>query len=195
MANSLVRNIITTILKQTTSNGTGSQTESGFEGNNQSAKHTGTAQCENTTTPQCAILGVTSEQLSHQTITDLVTEQSTSSSSPTSSDDEPPVSAGRVPTMESVSVRKKGRYEAHDKVDQYLLLQVSRHVQPDMIGLLAEYLGVSEEQYVDIRTTRTQPSNPRAQAWKVNTLCIHTLYIYSKRDIPIILEILSYLLH
>ena len=67
--------------------------------------------------------------------------------------------------MESVSVRKKGRYEAHDKVDQYLLLQFCRHVQTDSLELLAEYLGVSEEQYVDTRAT--QPANVRAQIMKV----------------------------
>ena len=67
--------------------------------------------------------------------------------------------------MESVSVRKKGRYEAHDKVDQYLLLQVSRHVQEDTLELLAAHLGVLEEQYVDARTT--EPVNPRVQALKV----------------------------
>ena len=70
-----------------------------------------------------------------------------------------------IDSMESVSVRKKGRYEAHDKVDQYLLLQVCRHVQTDSLELLAEYLGVSEEQYVDTRTT--QPANLRAQIMKV----------------------------
>ena len=69
--------------------------------------------------------------------------------------------------MESVSVRKKGRYEAHDKVDQYLLLQVCRHVQTDTLELLAEYLGVPQEQYVDTRAT--QPANPRAQIMKVCT--------------------------
>ena len=69
--------------------------------------------------------------------------------------------------MESVSVRKKGRYEAYDKVDQYLLLQVCRHVQTDTLELLAEYLGVPQEQYVDTRAT--QPANPRAQIMKVCT--------------------------
>ena len=77
----------------------------------------------------------------------------------------PHISFLLIDSMESVSVRKKGRYEAHDKVDQYLLLQICRHVQTDTLELLAEYLGVSEEQYVDTRTT--QPANLRAQIMKV----------------------------
>ena len=108
----------------------------------------------------------TCEQFQYPADSKSFIEQPSSSSSASASD-QPPVSAGRVPSMESASVRKKGRYEAHDRVDRYLLLQVSRHVQTDTIDLLAAYLGISEEQYVDTRTTRTQPTNPRAQAWKV----------------------------
>ena len=67
--------------------------------------------------------------------------------------------------MESVSVHRKRRYEAHDKVDRYLLLLVSRHIQANTLELLAEYLGVSEEQYVDTSTTAS--TNPRVQAIKV----------------------------
>ena len=125
---------------------------------------------------------VTSKEPSHQAAAHPFTEISRSStieqpqypaasksSSTNPSDDQTAVPLGRVPSMESVGVRKKGRYEAHDRVDQYLLLQVSRHVQADTVELLAEYLGVSEEQYVDSRSTRTQPANNRAQAFKVCT--------------------------
>ena len=152
-----MRRRITTVLEETIS--TRNQVESEFQGNTQSTIHTGTAPYENTQTElNNAMPVVTPEQPPNLTATDPVTEQP-SSSSPTAA------SAGRDLNMESVSVRKKGRYEAHDKMDQYLLLQVCRHVQTDTLELLAEYLGVSEEQYVDNRTT--QPANPRAQIMKV----------------------------
>ena len=96
---------------------------------------------------------------------EVLTEQPSSSTTPSSG--EPAACAEKVLNVESVSVRKKGTYEAHDKVDQYLLLQVCRHVQTDTLELLAEYLGVSQEQYVDTRTT--QPATPRAQILKVCT--------------------------
>ena len=110
---------------------------------------------------------ITYEQPQYPAASKSFTEQPSNLSSTSTSDDQPPVPAGRVRSVEPVSVRKKGRYEAQDKVDQYLLLQVCRHIQVDNIDLLVAYLGMSEEQYADIRTTRTQPANPRAQAWKV----------------------------
>ena len=115
---------------------------------------------------------LTSEQPQYLTATDSLTEQPSISYSTTTSGGESAASAGKDLNMESVSVRKKGRYEAHDKVDQYLLLQVSRHVRADTLELLAAHLGVSEEQYIDTRTN--QPANPRAQVMKVCILCINT---------------------
>ena len=109
----------------------------------------------------------TCEQSQYPAASKSFTEQPPISSSATTSDDQPTDSARKVSSMESVSVRKKGIYEAHDKVDQYLLLQVSRHVQADTLELLAAHLGVSEECYVDTRTTGMQHINPRVQAWKV----------------------------
>ena len=91
---------------------------------------------------------VTCEQSSHKADTGPFPPQSSISTSTVPSGDEPEVSAERISSMESVSVRKKGRYEAHDKVDQYLLLQVSRHVQVDMVELLAAitfYLAITLE--------------------------------------------------
>ena len=88
--------------------------------------------------------------------------------------------------MESMSVHKKGRYEAHDKIDQYLLLQICRHVQTDTLELLAEYLGVPQEQYVDTRTT--QPTNLRAQIMKV-CVCRNDLDVYLKTKLH------NYILH
>ena len=117
----------------------------------------------------CAMSDRTCEQSQHPCISRSFTEQFPNSSSTNNSNDQRPVPDARAPGVESVSVRKKGRYEAHDRVDQYLFLQVSRHVQADMVELLAEYLGVSEDQYVDTRRTRTQPVSPSTQAMKVNT--------------------------
>ena len=116
---------------------------------------------------QIAKPGTSFEQPQNPAASELFTEQPTVPFLTTPSDYQPTVSAGRVPSMDLVCVRKKGKYQAHDKVDRYLLLQVSRHVQTDMVELLAAYLGVSEEQYVDTRTTRTQPANPKAQVMKV----------------------------
>ena len=144
--------------------------ESGSGYNTQSKIHTGTAPDENTPTPSntnSAMPVVTSEQPVYLTATDPVAEQPSSSSSSTPSGGELAAPAGRDLNMGSVSVRKKGRYEAHDKVDQYLLLQVCRHVHTDTLDLLAEYLGISQEQYVETRTN--QPVNPRAQVMKVCT--------------------------
>ena len=145
--------------------------ESGSEDNTQSTIHTGTAPYENTPTPsntKSAMPVVPPEQPTYLTATDPVTVQPSSSSSTTPSGGELAAPAGRDLNMQSVSVRKKGRYEAHDKIDQYLLLQVCRHVQTDTLELLAEYLGISQEQYVDTRTN--QPVNPRAQVMKVCTI-------------------------
>ena len=162
--NSLVRRRVTTILEETISNGI--QMRRGFGGNIQSAMPTETTPRENTTSlnTQHAMPGETYEQPSHQPATCPITEQSSSSSS-NPSGDEPAVSAEPVSSMEPVSVRKKGRYEVHDRVDQYLLLQVSKHVQTDTLELLAAHLGVSEEQYINIRNG---PANPRVQALQVN---------------------------
>ena len=145
--------------------------ENVFEGNSQSALAIERAPNENTPAEldtQYAMPVVTPEQSPNLTATDPFNEQPSSSCSITPSGGEP---VGRDPHMESVSVRKKGRYEAHDKVDQYLLLQVCRHVQTDTLELLAEYLGIPQEQYVDTRTT--QPTNPRAQVMKVCIGCIN----------------------
>lgn len=136
----------------------------GFEGTCQSVMHSGTAPDDNTPTKlnaRCTTPVVTSEQPQYLTAVDPITEQPPSSSAGS----EPAVSDAKVPSI-SVSVRKKGRYEAHDKVDRYLLLQVCRHVRADSLELLAEYLGVSEEQYVD---TRTQTANLTAQVMNVST--------------------------
>ena len=167
-----MRRRITTVPEETIS--TGNQVESGFGGGTSSAMHIGTAPYENTPTQlntQCAMPAETFEQPQNLT-RDSVTEQPSSSPSTTPSGGELAAPAGRDLNVESVSVRKKGRYEADDKVDQYLLLQVCRHVQTDTLEVLAEYLGVSEEQYVNTRTN--QPANPRAQIMKVCTLCINT---------------------
>ena len=162
-----MRRRITTVLEETIS--TRNQVESEFQGNTQSTIHTGTAPYENTPTPSntksAMPVVVTSKQPAYLTATDPVAEQPSSSSSTTPSGGELTSPAGRDLSIGSVSVRKKGRYEAHDKVDQYLLLQVCRHVQTDTLELLAEYLGISPEQYVDTRTN--QPANPRAQIMKV----------------------------
>ena len=147
--------------------------ESEFQDNTQSAIYTGTTPYKNTPTElNNAMLVVTPEQPPNLTATDPVTEQPLSSSPTVPPAGEPAASAARDLNVESVSVRKKGRYEAHDKVDQYLLLQICIHVQTDTLDLLAEYLGVSQEQYVDTRTN--QPVNPRAQIMKVCSLCINT---------------------
>ena len=131
----------------------------------------GTAPYDNTTRElKDTMPVVTPEQPQYLTATDSPIEQPSSSFSTTPSGGQPAVSSGRFLKSESVSVRKKGRYEAHDKVDQYLLLQVCRHVQTETLELLAEYLGVSQEQYVDTRTN--QPANLRAQVMKVCTLHI-----------------------
>ena len=165
-----MRRRITTVLEETIR--TRNQVESGFHGNTQSAIHTGTAPYENTPTElKDTMPVVTPEQPPNLTATDPVTEQPSSPSPTVPCAGEPAASAARDLNMESVSVRKKGRYEANDTVDQYLLLQVCRHVQTDTLELLAEYLGVSQEQYVDTRTN--QPVNPRAQIMKVCTLCIN----------------------
>ena len=162
-----MRRRITTVLEETIS--ARNHVESEFQGNAQSAIHSGTAPYENTRTElNDAMLVVTPEQPPNLTATDPVTEQPSSSSPTVPSGGEPAASVARDLNVELVSVRKKGRYEAHDKVDQYLLLQVCRHVQTDTLELLAEYLGVSQEQYVDTRTT--QPANTRAQVMKVCTI-------------------------
>ena len=158
-----VRRRITTVLEESVS--TGHQMDVTPGCNTHLPMFSGTVPSQNTPTQVMPVM--TCEQPSHQAAIGAFAAQPFNSASRTSSGDEPSVCAEPVPSMESVSVRKKGRYEAHDKVDQYLLLQVSRHVQADMVELLAEHLGVSEEQYVDTRTSRTQPANPRAQGLKV----------------------------
>ena len=151
-----MRRRITTVVEETVSAGNQMDVVPGR--NTQLPMLSGTCPSENTPTQVMPV--VTCEQSSNQGTVGPFPEQLTSSALTAPSGDDPGV---------LVSVRKKGRYEGHDRVDQYLLLQVSGHVRSDTVELLAAHLGVSEEQYVDTRTAMTtQPSNPRAQVMKVS---------------------------
>ena len=58
------------------------------------------------------------------------------------------------------STRKKGKYDAHDVVDVYLLNQVTKHVNPEELDSLARDLFVEESVYQGIE-------NPRNRVYKV----------------------------
>ena len=66
------------------------------------------------------------------------------------------------------SVRKKGRYEAHDLLDEFLLNQVAKHVDYSKLLSFAKDLGVSQTEYNRI----TAPDNKtiHERIYQVSTL-------------------------
>ena len=53
------------------------------------------------------------------------------------------------------SVRKKGKYEADDRVDEYLVNQVAKHVQYNKLCRLSRDLGISSTEYTKITAPNT----------------------------------------
>ena len=53
------------------------------------------------------------------------------------------------------SVRKKGRYEAHDLLDEFLLNQVAKYVKYLQLNTFARDLGIRQEDYDRITAPNT----------------------------------------
>ena len=53
------------------------------------------------------------------------------------------------------SVRKKGRYEAHDLLDEFLLNQVAKYVKYLQLNTFARDLGIRQEGYNRITAPNT----------------------------------------
>ena len=53
------------------------------------------------------------------------------------------------------SVRKKGRYEAHDLLDEFLLNQVAKYVRYLQLNTFARDLGIKQEEYDRITAPNT----------------------------------------
>ena len=66
------------------------------------------------------------------------------------------------------SVRKKGRYEAHDLLDEFLLNQVAKHVNYTQLCFFAKDLGVTQTDYD--RITALDTLTPAERVNKVSTL-------------------------
>ena len=66
------------------------------------------------------------------------------------------------------SVRKKGRYEAHDLLDEFLLNQVAKHVDYTQLCFFAKDLGVTQTEYDRIIAPDTLTTAERVN--KVSTL-------------------------
>ena len=71
-------------------------------------------------------------------------------------------------TETMASVRKKGRYEEHDLLDEFLLNQVAKYVDYSKLLSLAKDLGVSQTEYNRI----TAPDNKaiHERIYQVSTL-------------------------
>ena len=59
------------------------------------------------------------------------------------------------------SVRKKGRYELYDLLDEFLLNQVAKHVNYSKLCSFAIDLGVSQTEYNKITAPNTNTPNER----------------------------------
>ena len=68
--------------------------------------------------------------------------------------------------MASVTVRKKGKYEGGDKVDEFILNQVAKHVIYGQLGSLSRDLGISDTEYGKITAPNVFPQNE--QIYKVS---------------------------
>ena len=66
------------------------------------------------------------------------------------------------------SVRKKGRYEAHDLLDEFLLNQVAKHVNYSKLLSFAKDLGISHTEYTKI--TAPDTNTPDEWIYQVSTL-------------------------
>ena len=53
------------------------------------------------------------------------------------------------------SLRKKGRYEAHDLLDEFLLNQVAKYVKYLQLNTFARDLGIRQEDYDRITAPNT----------------------------------------
>ena len=53
------------------------------------------------------------------------------------------------------SARKKGLYEAHDLLDEFLLNQVEKHVKYRQLNTFARDLGIRQEEYERITAPNT----------------------------------------
>ena len=70
------------------------------------------------------------------------------------------------------SVRKKGRYDAHDLLDEFLLNQVAKHVRYLHLSTFARDLGIRQEEYDRITAPNTFTQDE--QIHRVISLTIYT---------------------
>ena len=70
--------------------------------------------------------------------------------------------------MASVPKKKKYRYAEADRVDAYLLNQITKHVKPDELGSLARDLDIEETVYGNITV-------PKDRIYKVCLMCFVSL--------------------
>ena len=66
------------------------------------------------------------------------------------------------------SVRKKGRYEAHNLLDEFLLNQVAKYVKYLQLNTFARDLGIRQEDYE--RITAPDTCTPTERINRVSTL-------------------------
>ena len=71
-------------------------------------------------------------------------------------------------TETMASVRKKGSYEAHDILDEFLLNQVAKHVNYSNLCFFAKDLGMTQTEYD--RITAPDTLTPAERINKVSTL-------------------------
>ena len=69
----------------------------------------------------------------------------------------------------------KRLHKEHDKVDEYLLNQVSKWVLYDRLGLLARDLGITKAEFTRIHGAKTQPEE---QIFQVSILYLYMFKHY-----------------
>ena len=64
-------------------------------------------------------------------------------------------------------------HEEHDRVDEYLLNQVSKWVLYDRLGLLARDLGITQAEFSRIGCAKIQPEQAEEQIFQVLLLYLY----------------------